>query len=402
MKKQAEWQVLHGNGAAAKEFDPDLGGDAFDDLGNADAFGYSRIAVSHLERLREAEKSAAFEKVVKAAAKKLVKKRQNYKDFVKGRLPTLCAMGVREVRNVRRKISKKGKAFALCRLRVHCAMKWVRSEQQVADCLTKELELSYAARVFTSNLCTLGPVSRAPSTRRRKLEDPSQHTMVTAEDDIPMMNLEALKATQRNQPMDTSMAITTGVMPWRPRGLGHGAMAAAILAGQVYKSGANAVVPWVNEDRQGQQNVKLTVIVMMVIFTMGICVGCCVQWAMRRLLRPEVVQLGRPMQGIRSPRPPAQPPTEAAEDAGSPMPKAAAKAAVRPRAKAKAESAPKATAQPIVPKAEAQPSQPDMSATVERIECPLCNAPMVFKRAMRGGFFYGCSDYPVCCGSRRP
>lgn len=226
--------------------------------------------------------------------------------------------------------------------------------------------------------------------------------MVTAEDDIPMMNLEALKATQRNQPMDTSMAITTGVMPWRPRGLGHGAMAAAILAGQVYKSGANAVVPWVNEDRRGQQNVKLTVIVMMVIFTMGICVGCCVQWAMRRLLRPEVVKLGRPMQGIRSPRPPAQPPTEAAEDAGSPMPKAAAKAAVRPRAKAKAESAPKATAQPIVPKAEAQPSQPDMSATVERIECPLCNAPMVFKRAMRGGFFYGCSDYPVCCGSRRP
>ena len=79
---------------------------------DADAFGYSRIAVSHLERLREAEKSAAFEKVVKAAAKKLVKKRQNYKDFVKGRLPTLCAMGVREVRNVRRKISKKRKAFA--------------------------------------------------------------------------------------------------------------------------------------------------------------------------------------------------------------------------------------------------------------------------------------------------
>ena len=91
---------------------------------DADAFGYSRIAVSHLERLREAEKSAAFEKVVKAAAKKLVKKRQNYKDFVKGRLPTLCAMGVREVRNVRRKISKKRKAFALCRLRALQEQSW--------------------------------------------------------------------------------------------------------------------------------------------------------------------------------------------------------------------------------------------------------------------------------------
>ena len=71
--------------------------------------------------------------------------------------------------------------------------------------------------------------------------------------------------------MDTLMAITTGVMPWRPRGLGRGAMAAAILAGHVYRSGASAVVPWVNEDKQSQQNVKLTVIVMMVIFTMGIC-----------------------------------------------------------------------------------------------------------------------------------
>ena len=107
-----------------------------------------------------------------------------------------------------------------------CDMKWVRSEQQVADCLTKELELSYAAKVFTSNLWTLGPDSRAPTTRRRKLEDPSQHTRVTAEDDIPMMNMEALKAIQRNQQdvedttMDTLMTITTGVMPWRPQGLG--------------------------------------------------------------------------------------------------------------------------------------------------------------------------------------
>ena len=91
---------------------------------DADAFGYSRIAVSHLERLREDAKSAAFEKVAKAAAKKLANKRQHYKDFVKGRLPSLCAMGAHEVRKVRRKISKKRKAFALRRLRAVQEQSW--------------------------------------------------------------------------------------------------------------------------------------------------------------------------------------------------------------------------------------------------------------------------------------
>ena len=54
----------------------------------------------------------------------------------------------------------------------HCVMKWVKSVQRVADCLTKELlEYSYAIRVFRSNLWTLGPDARAPSFRKRKLED---------------------------------------------------------------------------------------------------------------------------------------------------------------------------------------------------------------------------------------
>ena len=91
-----------------------------------------------------------------------------------------------------------------------------------------------------------------------------------------------MKAIQMNQletkdtTMDTIMAMTRAVM--RPRGLGRGALAAAIFAGQLYKSSASTVVPWMNEDKQSQQNVKLMMIVLMVIFTMGICLGCWVQW----------------------------------------------------------------------------------------------------------------------------
>ena len=34
--------------------------------------------------------------------------------------------------------------------------------------------------------------------------------------------------------------------------------------------------------------------------------------------------------------------------------------------------------------------------------CPLCNNPMVYKRARKGGNFYGCSTWPLCRGSRNP
>ena len=37
-----------------------------------------------------------------------------------------------------------------------------------------------------------------------------------------------------------------------------------------------------------------------------------------------------------------------------------------------------------------------------RVTCPLCEAEMTFKRARAGGFFHGCSRYPLCRGSRRP
>ena len=277
----------------------------------------------------------------------------------------------------------------------HCDMKWVRSEQQVADCLTKDLELSYAALVFTSNLWTLGPDKRAPTTRNRKLEDPSRHARVTADDDIPMMNVEAMKAIKYKEQdvedtaMDTLLATTMGVMPWRPQGLSRQAIAIAVIAGQVYKSSANAVVPLASAGQH--HNVQATVMVMVIIFMMGICVGCGVQWIVQRTCRADV-QIGRPLLEY---RPPTPSPTPAS--AIPTMPQAAAKAVARPRAKAKTESVAKAKAQPIAAKAKAQPAD-----TVERVECPLCNEHMVFKRAMRGGYFWGCSDYPICRGSRRP
>ena len=40
-------------------------------------------------------------------------------------------------------------------------------------------------------------------------------------------------------------------------------MIPAIFAGQVHKSSASTIVPWMNEDKRSQQNVKLMMIVMM-------------------------------------------------------------------------------------------------------------------------------------------
>ena len=183
--------------------------------------------------------------------------------------------------------------------------------------------------------------------------------------------------------MDTLMAIATGVISLRPQGVCRNAIAAAVLAGQIYKSSASAVVPWASAS-QSQQNMKTTMMVMMAIFLAGTCVGCCVQWALRRVCRDKV-RIGRPLPGIR-PLPMAAPPPPAQVTAT-----AAAKAASR--AVAKAASAPKAKAS--MPKAKAQPRQTEL-------QCPLCGAPMCIKRASRGGCFYGCTEYPVCRGSRRP
>ena len=53
-----------------------------------------------------------------------------------------------------------------------CTKKWVKSEQQVADCLTKDATTQYDQVVFESNQWALGPDERAPSKRSRSLPGP--------------------------------------------------------------------------------------------------------------------------------------------------------------------------------------------------------------------------------------
>jgi pyruvate/2-oxoglutarate dehydrogenase complex dihydrolipoamide acyltransferase (E2) component len=150
----------------------------------------------------------------------------------------------------------------------------------------------------------------------------------------------------------------------------------------------------VHQASASQHSVQATLTMMMVIFMVGMCVGCCVQWALRRACHVEV-RVGRPLLEYRPPAPTQ--PTEARAPTPPPPPAqvtatAAAKAASRAAAKAAVAKA-KAT-----PKAKAQ-TRPDEAV---ELRCPLCEAPMRFKWAGRGGCFWGCSEFPICRGSRRP
>lgn len=53
-----------------------------------------------------------------------------------------------------------------------CEIKSVRSDQQLAGVLAKDMQSEYTRQVFKSNLWTLGPDNRAPSSRRRTLTSP--------------------------------------------------------------------------------------------------------------------------------------------------------------------------------------------------------------------------------------
>ncbi len=58
-------------------------------------------------------------------------------------------------------------------LKSNIQAKWVRSEQMIADCLTKSsVDSSYMREVWRSASWTLGPDVRAPSTRKRALRVP--------------------------------------------------------------------------------------------------------------------------------------------------------------------------------------------------------------------------------------
>ena len=54
------------------------------------------------------------------------------------------------------------------------SIKWVRSEQMLADCLTKTLPGAYTREVLVTNRWTFGPDGRAPSMRARTLMDPTR------------------------------------------------------------------------------------------------------------------------------------------------------------------------------------------------------------------------------------
>ena len=64
--------------------------------------------------------------------------------------------------------------------------KWVKSEQQLADMLTKELSgknSTYARIVFESNQWTCGPDDRCVSTRGRKLKTPDAGERVQTDEE---------------------------------------------------------------------------------------------------------------------------------------------------------------------------------------------------------------------------
>ena len=77
-------------------------------------------------------------------------------------------------------------------LQQNIAAKWVKSEQMLADILTKELSgrnASYARKVFESNVWTFGPDARCPSTRGRKLAEPEAGERVQTQDEADALTV---------------------------------------------------------------------------------------------------------------------------------------------------------------------------------------------------------------------
>jgi hypothetical protein len=91
--------------------------------------------------------------------------------------------------------------------------KWVRSEQMLADTLTKELTgkgSGYARMVFESGLRTLGPDDCcSPSTRGRKLQDPHAGTRVQTQQEADMLSQKVsqfVKKDDNEDDMDTAIS----------------------------------------------------------------------------------------------------------------------------------------------------------------------------------------------------
>lgn len=162
-----------------------------------------------------------------------------------------------------------------------------------------------------------------------------------------------------------------------------------------------------------------------VVFGLGVLAGCVFQCGWRQLWRRWCVRLTeRP--AVPTPASPPPPPPTALQPTlrARSVPKAkSAVESVRARGRLAVATTPGLSgalprvtepemAEPPLPPptprappemTEPPPPPPTPGAPeAPRVTCPLCDAEMTFKRARAGGFFHGCSRYPLCRGSRRP
>ena len=92
-----------------------------------------------------------------------------------------------------------------------------------------------------------------------------------------------------------------------------------------------------------------------------------------------------------------------AKPRSSPMPKTSPKGKAKPKA-ARAQPKNSVASRGIAAR---RPTQTEEDAYVtpddeEELGCPICGAPMTFRRANAGGCFRGCTRFPTCRGTRRP
>ena len=346
----------------------------------------------------------------------------------------------------------------------HCVIKWVRSEQQVADCLTKDMDDNYPRLVFESNLWTLGPDSRAPSSRKRKLIGPEAgpHTdeqqalalnqkfkaiVADAEDVILDEGMDTLLATSgtcsRKTPMHIPTRAALGLLA-----VCQGMVSAA--GSGLVKTGELIVYP---SKRYSLDMLLLmiTISILIIMFVCGACCGCLfrrpprrdddrfVEAAIRgknaiRRRRQETLstgvragQVGRPSD-VGRPRPKAE--SRDHLHVGEKGTLAEARQMIEPESRDHLHVGEKGTlagpdnhhqspsgdvhihettremteVMPCRPAADETHTCRSTSASSSSGggRCTLCNAKMVLKRRSTGGWFFGCSEYPLCKGSRRP
>ena len=90
-------------------------------------------------------------------------------------------------------------------------MKWVCSEQQLADCLTKQLNgrsLEYIQQVLAENSYTLGPDVRTGKTRREEAKERKEKHKVNDEKEVKEMNKKPVKTSTDANGVCNNMLLT--------------------------------------------------------------------------------------------------------------------------------------------------------------------------------------------------